>query len=260
MVDRSWCWKSEAHIIALAKIMFKIFLFPLFIIANLVTDKDNSVISSQKIQMNKVKTTLAILLTSFCLLKSGKAQNEEVPKELKNAFSISTYGLSLNEMSVKYYRLVNNNIWLKAGLINVYGSSLKKEPSFGSFITKETTLSAGLTFGLEKHSALTDKFKIVYGMDIQMNYKYFNQFIDNPNWPPEMRNSIINEYRPGIGFVIGGYYQFSTHFSLGFEFNPTVSYYYKDYSSADDVNSYTVSGFEYSFKTNNALLSLKYTW
>ena len=149
--------------------------------------------------MKNFKLEIAFLLCLIFLFNTIKAQNQNFSIKLKNEFSISTGSLTLSNLSLKYYRLIDQKFWFKVGLINLSGNYHKTEPSSAAvYPTRDFSYSSGVTVGIEKRNYVTDKFEVVIGLDLQMTYIYKKHFTDNPNILQELRDNKDITFTPGI--------------------------------------------------------------
>jgi len=208
--------------------------------------------------MNHLKQ---LILTLFSLAYTNVFSQTTMPDNLKNEFSISTTSLTLNNLSLRYYRSIDQNLWFKIGLINLSGGNRKTNPDSPlNYPTENKYFNGGLSMGLEKRKFINDKLELTLGADLQATYNYINIYTNNPNISEDRRIDKDKKFMPGLGFTIGGYCHFNDHFSLGFEISPRVLYYSEDYKSYLNNNNYKTSGFDYSFSSNNILFEIKYFW
>ena len=125
---------------------------------------------------------------------------------LKNEISVSTNKLDLSNLSLKYSRNISDNLWFKIGLINLGLNVHENSPQRGSFSTTDTEMNAGLLIGIEKQKSLTNRLELIYGLNAQMTYKYFNLNTENSSVPINQRDNEVFTYIPGIGFGLGFFY------------------------------------------------------
>jgi len=192
-------------------------------------------------------------------LNSNASLNDNSNDSLKNEIAFSQDRLGYYDCSIKYSHKITSNLWLKVGLIEI-GGYRKNEPNkdFGGYTSTNRQLSVGLVLGLDKHSNTSLKgIDFVYGMDMRITYNGYKDSNDNPALPVEMRTHFYHDYRAGIGFTFGFYYNFSDKFAIGSQVNP-----YFVYLERVDENSSVnkVKGFEYDLFSNVSIISIKYRW
>jgi hypothetical protein len=211
--------------------------------------------------LSKFKFVPTFLIVFSLYYVSVSGQEKDSPGRLNNEFSVSTSSLALSNLSLRYYRAIGQRFWFKVGLINISGGYHHTEPvNMLTYKSKDIYFSTGIAVGFEKRIYMTDRFEMTFGMDLLMMYNYINHYTDNPSLSPDLKNNKDIKYSSGIGFVLGGYYHFGEHFSLGFELNPKVLYFSENYKDPLNNNSYKTTGFDYSLTNNNILLGVKYIW
>jgi len=205
--------------------------------------------------MKKILKSIVCLL--FVFNCTSYAQ-ETIEKSIsKNEISVSTSKLTFEDLSLKYARLISNDLWLKVGVINIDGSFHKNMPSVGSYNTKNSSLNGGLLIGVEKQKS-TNKLEFIYGLNFQMMYNYSNYTTENPSLPLIQRDIDIYKYTPGIAFGLGFFYKINPSILLGFEINPSVNYAFTNGENTSTGYAYKNRDFYFSFTNNGALLTLKY--
>jgi len=205
--------------------------------------------------MKKVICSIVCLLFVF----SGAVYSQESDEKsvLQNEISVSTSRLTFDDLSLKYARLISNDLWFKVGVINLDGSFHKNMPQVGSFNSTTSSLNGGLVIGIEKQKSI-NRLEFNYGLNVQMIYNHTNFTTENPNVPLIQRDINAYSYNPGIGFGLGFFYKFNPSILLGFEINPTMNYVFINGKSTSTGYAFKNRDFYFSFTNNGALITLKY--
>jgi len=201
---------------------------------------------------------LAIVGLLFVFHSSVFGQEIDKTSVKKNEVSVSTNNLEFSNLSLKYSRLISDNVWLKVGLINLGYDLYKYDPRKGSFRYTDTKINAGLLIGIEKQRSLSDRLKLTAGLNAQMIYNYSNHKTEDPTVPVGERANEVFKYTPGIGLGLGLFYQIDQNFLLGVELNPSVNYFFEKSNSYYNDQWYKAHGFYFSLSNNNGFLTLKY--
>jgi len=205
--------------------------------------------------MKKLFNFIVCLLVVFnCAVY---AQETTQSTTLKNEISVSTSRLTFDDLSLKYARFISDDLWFKVGVINLDGSFHKNTPSFGSFVSTNSSLNGGLLIGIEKQKS-TNNLEFTYGLNIQMIYNYTNYSTEDPRVPSNQRDTDVHKYIPGIGFGLGFFYKINPSILLGFEINPSINYAFTNGESTSTGIAYKNRDFYFSFTNNGALVTLKY--
>lgn len=204
--------------------------------------------------MKKLFYSIVCLL--FVFNSSIYAQEITQSPTLKNEISVSTSKLTFDDLSLKYSRLISNDLWFKVGVINLEGSFHKNMPGVGAFNSTNSSLNGGFLIGIEKQKS-TNHLEFAYGLNLQMIYNYTNYTTENPSVPLIQRDINVYKYTPGIGFGLGFFYKFNPSILLGFEINPSINYAFINGESASGYK-YKNRDFYFSFTNNGALVTLKY--
>lgn len=206
-----------------------------------------------------MKTTFyALLMLIILLYCSAYGQQEKDRLEVNDEISVSTNSLNFENLSLKYARNISNEWWLKVGVINLGINSYQRNPYKGSFKTTDTKFNGGLLIGIDKEKALTEKLSLMMGINAQLTYNYFNFKTQDPSVPESQRSNKVYSYIPGIGFGLGFFYHLNNNILLGAEINPTVTYYYEKNTSFAMNTWYQKKGYDFSLRSNNGFLTLKY--
>ena len=205
--------------------------------------------------MKKLFYSIAFLLLAFnCTVYSQEIGESTASR---NEFSVSTSSFKFNDLSLKYARLISDDLWLKLGAINLSGNWTKDNPSSGQFASKSNSFGGGLMVGLEKIKLLASKLELSYGLNAQMGYSSTRHKFDDPNMSVSSRVIKTDYFTPAIGGELGIFYKFSQSVLFGFELNPNIHYTYVSGKDQNNGTPYNTRSFGFSLTNNVAQITLK---
>jgi predicted Zn-dependent protease len=139
-----------------------------------------------------------------------------------------------------------------------------KETSASGLVENQNNNAFGIKLGHESHKNIVDNLEFRYGFDLSFTYSVSKSETD-PNSDAffnSIRKSVV--YKPGFNFVLGANYVINRNFVVGVELLPEIVYstgsetqsYFKN--SERNENKSEISGFNYGFSSNSALITLTY--
>jgi len=200
------------------------------------------------------KTVMFLLCLSFpyFLFAQQKLKQKEIGLALSN---FDNFGLT--------YKFGTEKSLIRLNTLFYTGTSSKETSQNGVVETKNNN-GFGINLGHEAHKKIVDNLEFRYGFDFSFAYVVSKSKTDpkSDNYYTSTSKSIV--YKPGFNFVLGVNYVINTNFVVGVELLPEIVYstgtetqsYFKSYDRNE--NKSEISGFNYGFSNNSALITLTY--
>ncbi|MBA3704932.1 MAG: hypothetical protein H0W84_03235 [Bacteroidetes bacterium] len=206
------------------------------------------------------KTITLTILTISSLFASGQETvKPENPKKIKEYFvSLSSF-IPLN-ISIKYKRQLRTKTFLKIGLVDLAGSSTAYSQGLSStYPIYNTSYSIGLECGFEFRKSLNEKFTFFHGPNLSYTYQTQISKTDNPALLVNQRESVSQTFIGGALYTVGLLYQFSDHFLISAEINPSVFYSFRIFENGQSPEyNYTNNSIYFSLSNKFGIVSIAY--
>lgn len=199
-----------------------------------------------------MKKTVFIMMLS-CFAIASMAQENTRQKEVGITFS------SLNNFGINYKVGNGSSMWRYNAM---FGNGNKTENNSDSLNYSKSNFNLGISIGKEYRKQIADKLEFKYGLDFGISY--YKNFLKNNdktiyNFDFENEEKI---YSPSVSIVIGLNYVLKNNIYIGAELKPFIKYntgerIVKNQNSKEEIKT-DISGVEYGFDNNSAMLSIGY--
>lgn len=198
------------------------------------------------------KTVLIMMLSCFAM--ASMAQDISKQREVGITFS------SLNNFGINYKVGNGLSMWRFNSL---FGKGDKTERNSDSLISNVENFDLGISIGKEYRNQFADKLEFIYGLDFGVSYsKDFSTSNDKSIYNNDSKFE-EKTYSPSVSIVFGVNYMLKNNIYIGAELKPYFKYNIGERTVSGQNNSIEevktdISGIEYGFNNNSAMLSIGY--
>lgn len=210
-----------------------------------------------------MKTIIKIffLLASFSLT----SQVDTLSRQINSKAKIKEYYLTFADFSpvsihLKYKRQIGKKIFLKIGFINLSAYKNSQKPfDPNTFPTETSGYSAGLQIGIEFRKALTNKFSLFHGPNLNYTYSNSTFRLLDPAIPTKEQKDISVSQTSSIPYTLGILFNINANILIAGEINPAINFMTTDFKKGQNpkLNS-TTTNTNFSFDNRYCLISIVY--